>query len=123
MPIVNIQLVIEDTDSIADGVVQALADRLGELFGSDPGGVWVKVSCLPRSQYAENRSCLSSAIKPTFVEILHRRLPETPELAQQADRVADVVAAVLGRAKENTHVLFLPEGAFRVAFGGKLLGA
>lgn len=124
MPIVTVQPVVgEPGGGPSPEDVQALADRLGELFGGQPGSTWIKMSCLPRSQYAEDRAPLPAAVRPVFVEVLKRSLPARQRLALEADRVAQVVAEVLGRTKEDIHVLYLPPGEGRVAFGGALLGA
>jgi phenylpyruvate tautomerase PptA (4-oxalocrotonate tautomerase family) len=124
MPIVTVQPVVGDAGGgPSPQDVQALADRLGELFSGQPGSTWIKVNCLSRSHYAEDRSPLPAAVRPVFVEVLKRSLPERQRLALEADRVAQVVAEVLGRTKENIHVLYLPPGEGRIAFGGRLLGA
>lgn len=124
MPIVTLQPVIAD-DSERPGAaeIQALADRLGDLFGSDPGSTWIRVSCLPRSDYAENRVRLAVTTRPVFVEVLRRSLPDAAALDVEADRIAEAVAGALARPKENIHVIYLPPGEGRVAFGGRLSSA
>ena len=120
MPIVTIQCIVTPADGEFDGrLVQQLADELGDLFESDPGGTWVRLSTLPREQYAENRVKLEPTVRPTFVEVLKRSLPGSEELAAEALQVAETVARVLGRPRENVHVIYAPPAGGRVAFGGK----
>ena len=124
MPIVTLELVIDDDgDRPGPGVVQTLADRLGDLLGGDPGSTWLRLRCLPRQHYAENRAPVDASVRPAFVEVLKRTLPEEDALAVEAERVAGIVASTLGRPAENVHVTYLPPGEGRIAFGGRLLRA
>lgn len=120
MPIVDVELV-EDAGGTPQVDLQLLADALGEVFASQPGGTWVRARTLPRRYYAENGGPLPPEVRPTFVSVLHGRWPPSQEeVAQQARQIAETVAEVLNRPVENVHVLYLPEGAGRIAFGGKL---
>lgn len=123
MPIVTIQLVTADVVEVASDEIQALADELGSLFNSDPGETWVRVTYLPHTQYAENHATIGSAVQPTFVEILKGSLPEQDVLAKEAEHITQIVSARLSRPIENTHVLYLPAGIGRIAFGGNLVRA
>ena len=73
------------------------------------------------SHYAENETQPDANIQPTFVEVLKRTLPEQEALAREAKQIAAKVAHVLSRPLENVHIVYLPPGEGRVAFGGKLL--
>ena len=122
MPIVTIQVVISsngETYSATD--VARLSDRLGSIFNSEPGGTWVKLEYLDRSNYAENEMELDSNIQPTFVEVLKRSLPDQDILATEAQEIATEVARTLSRPLENVHIIYLPPGEGRIAFGGQLL--
>ena len=122
MPIVTIEIVDRDSSrAVGSHVTQSLADQLGDIFGSAPGTTWVKISRVHESEYAENRVRPDKSVKPTFIEILKRELPSEDELAIEATKIAKVVADVLERPEQNTHVIYLPEGAGRVAFGGNLV--
>jgi len=122
MPIVSVQLVTSPgSPGFDQAVTQTLADRLGYLFQSEPGTTWVKLFELDRTAYAENGESPDGSIQPTFVEVLHRLLPDEAELAEEAKLVSACVAEVLGRPQQNVHVIYLPEGAGRVAFGGTLV--
>lgn len=122
MPIVNVECLIEnDTDRYDGDSVQALADALGDLFESEPGTTWVKMFYLSRDDYAENRATLDPEDRPVMVEVLKRSLPDQQALSGEADQIASIVADVLSRPRDNVHVIYLREGAGRVAFGGKLI--
>ena len=81
------------------------------------------LSSLPHTQYAENHATIGPAVQPTFVEILKGSLPEQDALAKEAEHIAQIVSARLSRPIENTHVLYLPAGIGRIAFGGNLVRA
>jgi hypothetical protein len=59
--------------------------------------------------------------QPTFVEVLQRQLPAQEQLVRQASEIAQIVLEALSRRAENVHIIYLPEGAGRVAFGGELV--
>jgi len=119
MPIVTLELVSDDPAPPAERV-QALADALGELFGSPPGATWLRIRTVNRSHYAEN-GARGDAPQPVFVEVLERSVPPHDDLAERTRQIAAVVAAQLDRPVENVHVIYAPPGAGRVAFGGDLL--
>ena len=122
MPIVTIQIVKSKNDNpytAAD--VQKISDRLGKIFNSDSGGTWVKLEYLDRNHYAENEVPLNSIVQPTLVEVLKRSLPNQDSLAVEAQQIAINVAHVFSRPVENVHIIYLPPGEGRVAFGGNLL--
>ena len=80
MPIVDIEFVVRKDETLPDGLASTLADALGEVFGSEPGRLWVRVRTLPDAQYAEN---LGAAPRPVFVNLLlgdaaHRGLAPAP---------------------------------------------
>ncbi len=122
MPIVTIEIVGSDErDGYSSAQIQELSDQLGEIFDSDPGHTWVKLNYLKLDHYAENRTLASSLHKPTFVEVLKHALPNQETLAVEAQQISEKVAQVLSRPRENVHVIYLPAGEGRIAFGGKLL--
>jgi len=122
LPIVTIQIVTssnDDTYSATD--VARLSDSLGSIFNSEPGSTWLKLEYLDRTLYAENETELDSDIQPTFVEVLKRSLPDQDMLTTEAREIAAAVAHTLSRPVENVHIIYLPSGEGRIAFGGKLL--
>lgn len=122
MPIVTIECVGNADGEWDENTTQALADGLGHLFGSAPGGTWLRLTHLPRTQYAENETLVPPNVQPTFVEVLRETWPSEADLATEAEQVAAIIARVLGRQPANVHVLYLPTAGGRIAFGGKLAG-
>ena len=121
MPIVTIQIVDDLPDS-GPGTqdIQKIADELGSIFKSDAGTTWVKVQNIKPGYYAENETAPDIRVQPIFVEVLKRTLEKHSLLAKEAQQIATVVAHEFSRPVENVHVLYLPEGDGRIAFGGKL---
>ena len=118
MPIVDIELVTSEpaTDR---GQLQSLVDELGDLFGSKPGGTWVKLRSLDPTAYAENHAA-SDELRPTFVNIMKLQLPDEDERRREMAAVAEIVARTLHRRRENVHVLYAPHAEGRIGFGGEL---
>lgn len=122
MPIVTIECVVNTgEEKYPPEVIRRLADNLGRMLGSNPAGTWVKMRYLDRMQYAENESEVDSAVRPTFVEILKHSLADQNSLAAEAVLIASSVSEVLNRPRENVHIIYMPGGAGRVAFGGNLV--
>ena len=44
------------------------------------------------------------------------------ELQTEVDRLTAAIAQICDRPAENVHIIYLPEGAGRIAFGGKVIG-
>ena len=123
MPIVTVELIEDEQQQpVHAAAIKNLTDELGELFNSAPGGTWLKLRYLPRQHYAENETTLSRAIRPTFVEVLKRDADTSAtDRATEAARIAEIVAQHFDRPIANTHIIYAPSGAGRVAFGGTLI--
>jgi phenylpyruvate tautomerase PptA (4-oxalocrotonate tautomerase family) len=118
MPILDVEIVLRPREKIRPTLARELADRAGEILGSAPGGTWVKVHPIPAERYAEGPGD-GPRLTPVFVTILRAKL-QSPELRQtEIERLTAAFADVCGRPKENVHLIYLPEGAGRVAFGGR----
>lgn len=117
MPIVDIELVVREGEVLADAMASTLADALGEVFGVEPGRLWVRVRTLPDSQYAEN---LSAPPHPVFVTLLLGEHPRLDLRKLQMRQVAEVVGRTCRCPVENVHVLLEPPARGRIAFGGEL---
>lgn len=90
MPIVDVQLVSGgggQTEDMAASIANALAD----VFQAQPGRVWVRISYLPSSSYAENDITEAPLFAPVFVRVLHADLPPLEALALEASAVAKAV--------------------------------
>ena len=121
MPILDVQPVLGDGESIAPLLAQGIADAAARVFGSAPGRVWVRVTPLPSSHYAENDSAPDATPRPVFVTVLHAHPPEQEARASEAAALTLALAAVMGRAPELVHVQYAPAAAGRQAFGGTLV--
>jgi len=118
MPIVDIEIVYED-GVLPPKLPLRLADAIGKVLGSRPQGTWVKLRVLSHEHYAENGA--SETLLPVFVSILQGKDPSADKRKEQSLALATVIAEVCERRTENVHILFQPEGAGRVAFGGVLM--
>lgn len=122
MPIVDVQIVCkEGADAQPAAPAQALADQLGQVFGSGPGRTWVRIHTLPDRAYAENHIRVEDAGLPAFVTILHAHPPAGEALVVEVLAISAAVASWLGRPVERVHVQYAPAGAGRQAFGGRLV--
>ena len=121
MPIVDVECVRSDEEVLTRSQIECLANELGDLFGRNPGTTWVKVRNLSLLSYAENGIAEEDTPEPTFVRIIKRTLPDKQGLSDEAKRIVHVVAQTLSCEAENVHVIYEPEGAGRVAFGGELV--
>lgn len=122
MPILDVEVVTNPGEPLRDGLAAELADSAGEILGSERGGTWVKLRTLPRGLYAEN-SGLPAGVSPVFVSVLMGQCPSKGTMSQQAQRLSSSFARACGRPKENVHILFQPNAAGRIAFGGVLVRA
>lgn len=120
MPIVDIQLVGTGSNRL-NGLALRVAEALAQVFAAPPGRVWVRLTVLPKTQYAENGLDAVETDLPVFVRVLHADLPSMEVLAAQAQAVSQSVAACLHCSSERVHVEYAPAGRGRVAFGGQLL--
>ncbi len=123
MPILEIEIVVRPGESLPDGLAPDLADRAGTIFGSSPGGTWVKVRALSRADYAENGGGPPPAVLPVFVSVVRARMPAPDALQAEVARLTTAVAGLCRRPEENVHVVYAPAAAGRQAFGGKLVPA
>lgn len=120
MPILNVEIITRPDEHIRSDLARELADRTGKIFGSSPGNTWVKVYLLSGENYAENDG-MPGDVYPVFVSVLRAKLPSPDLLQNEVAELTSSVAQVCDRPKENIHMIYLPEGTGRVAFGGRLL--
>ncbi|MCZ6618282.1 MAG: hypothetical protein O7E57_09120 [Gammaproteobacteria bacterium] len=121
MPIVDIELLRDKTSAtLEEDLPQRIADGLGDVFQTQPAQTWVKIHHHQRVDYAENHSILPFEISPVMVKVLKSTIPEGEALKEEARRVAETVAAICSCPVSNVHVLYEPEAAGRIAFGGVL---
>ena len=123
MPIVDIEFLTNTIDAAAidKESLQRVTDELGELFGSVPGGTWVRLCRIDPNAYAENGTAVESQAAPVFVSVLRADVPEATTLRREMAGVADIVSRALGHPRENVHVLYAPGARGRIGFGGVLM--
>ena len=121
MPILDIEIVASDsTSSLPADLTQSLADATAQVFDVGPGRVWVKIRVIPPAHYAENGG-LPEGVQPVFVRVRESKVPEGSVLEDKIARLTKAIATVLNRPVTNVHIFYEPDGAGRVAFGGKLV--
>lgn len=121
MPILNVEIVAHPHERFSPHLAADLADRSGHIFGSPPGNTWIKVRFIAPENYAENDS--QDGVFPVFVSILKAQLPPADDLQAEVAQLTEAIAQICDRPRQNVHILYLPPGAGRVAFGGKLVSS
>jgi phenylpyruvate tautomerase PptA (4-oxalocrotonate tautomerase family) len=115
MPIIDIDIVGGAT-GLLDVAAAPIAHRIGAALGAVDGSVWVRLSSLPSTHYAENGPTPDPP--PVFVRVL-ARIDDARSVALTAQQIAAVVAAVVERPRERVHVIFEADAGGRVFFGGQ----
>lgn len=121
MPILEVELVVDDAETLKPGLARDLADAAGDVLGTPAGRTWVRLRRLPKEQYAESRAAVSQDVRPVFVTVLKSRVGGAAQIKEEAARLCAALARACGRPKENVHILYLPEAAGRMSFGGELV--
>ncbi len=122
MPVLDVEIITRPGESIDPHLASELAQRAGEIFGSAPGNTWVKVRPLAGENYAENHDSPPGDVYPVFVSVLKAKLPSPDALRREVDRLTAAIAQICNRSTQNVHIIYLPEGTGRIAFGGKVVG-
>jgi len=122
MPILDVEVVMEDDQEIAEDLASDLANAAGSMFKLSGGRVWVKVRKLSMKQYSENGGGPPFGVLPVFVSVLKAKIPESGDLEQEVSDLTDTVAKIFDRLRENIHIFYEPAARGRVAFGGRLIG-
>lgn len=120
MPILDIEIVVPDGQSVPDNMAAQLADAAGEIFRSPPGTTWVRLRPLPHSCYAENGTTEPEGWQAVFVAVIKAHLPTGHELETEVRALTAAIARVCQRNPEHVHVLYQPHATGRIAFGGRL---
>ena len=121
MPILEVEIVQPDGLPMDPALAAGIADAAGEVFGSAPMRTWVRLRALPLTQYAENGGGPPEGVAPVFVTVLKAALPPPDRRQEEVRQLTQRIAVVCRRPAENVHVLYLPDGAGRAAFGGNLV--
>jgi len=121
VPIVDVEIVVDDESSVSESLAADLAEAAGEVFGAEPHRTWVRVRTLSTSRYAENGGGPVGDMMPVFVSVLKATHPASEFMKNEIRHLTDVFASLCQRPSDNVHVLYLPEGSGRIAFGGTLV--
>ena len=121
MPILEVEITTSNGDILAPGLAQSIADSAGAVLGTPPGRTCVKLRALSREHYAESNSIVPDDVYPVFVTLLKSRIGTADERKTEANRLCGAIAKACNRPKENVHILYLPEAAGRMSFGGELV--
>lgn len=120
MPILTVEIVTRPEERFPAELAQALADRAGVILHSAPRHTWVTVRFIASEHYAENQNS-SVDIYPVFVSILKATIPAPEPLQAEVAELTVAIGQCCNRRPEQVHIIYLPQGAGRVAFGGKVL--
>ena len=121
MPILDVEIVQPEGEPVDPALAAKIADAAGAVFDSAPMQTWVRLRALPSSQYAENGGGPPREVAPVFVTVLKAALPPPDARQEEVRQLTQRIAVVCQRPAEDVHVLYLPDGAGRAAFGGKLV--
>ncbi len=121
MPILDVEIVLKPEETIGREAAMELASRAAEVFGAPPRSTWVKLQTIAADRYAENGGDWPQDVYPVFVTVLKARLPAAEQMRREVAALTPAIAQVCARPAENVHIIYAPEGAGRVAFGGELI--
>lgn len=121
MPILDVRIVTTGGEEWPRDLAQRMADTAGEAWGAAAGRVWVQLSFLDATRYAENQAKRAPDELPVFVRVLMRDKASLSDRRDLARGLADRLAEVVDRPRQQVHLIFEPPGAGRVAFGGDLI--
>ena len=121
MPIVEVEIVLREGESLKQDLAASLADHIGGIFASPPGNTWVKLRALPIQNFAENAQSSDEAVFPVFVSILKAKPTPAGKLASEVEPLTRIVAQLCNHPEENVHLIYLPGGTGWVSFGGKIV--
>ena len=122
MPILEVEVVQRDGEVLDPRAAARIAEAAASVFGTPPGSTWVRMRTLLRTGYAEDAGGPPDGVFPVFVSVGKARCGSLGERASEAERLTRAIAPILKRPPENVHILYEPDGAGRVAFGGRLVG-
>jgi phenylpyruvate tautomerase PptA (4-oxalocrotonate tautomerase family) len=120
MPILDIALVGPVPMEVRRNLARRLADATGEALGSRPQGTWVKLRFLDSDAYAENSGGPPEDAQPVIVSVLQAQRPRGAELSELAFKLTQAIASACQRPPQNVHLIFEPDAAGRIAFGGQV---
>lgn len=121
MPILEVEIVISPQEELPDNLAGELAVSAAKVFESPPGQTWVKLRILPRAHYAENGLDPAENVFPVFVSVLKRHTPSQEEMEREIGALTKAISQACRRPAQNVHILYEPQAAGRLAFGGRIV--
>jgi phenylpyruvate tautomerase PptA (4-oxalocrotonate tautomerase family) len=121
MPILDIEIVLRDGESLPSSLASKLAEAAAQVFRTPPGGTWVKLKLLLPENYAEDDGGPPEGVHPVFVRVLKAERPGAAELESEIAGLTRAIARICDRPPTNVHVIYEPDAKGRVAFGGKIV--
>lgn len=118
MPILKIEIIGEPDVYDRKDLARNIADSIGQALNAGPQDVWVRISVISPSDYAENNGDVEYL--PVFASVLKMENPEIEELKKEIDKITNCIAESCNRPKENVHVSYDLPAKERQAFGGEL---
>jgi phenylpyruvate tautomerase PptA (4-oxalocrotonate tautomerase family) len=119
MPIVEVELVSDDEPG--PGLASLLANEIGRAMNAAEGSTWVRLRTLRRDHYGESGGPLPKDVQPVFVTVTTQHRPGADQLSVVVEKMTSSVAHTTGHPRQNVHVIFAPDAAGRVAFGGRVV--
>ena len=123
MPLLEVEVVLKDSEVLDLRAAARIAEAAASVFGAPPGNTWVRMKTLLPTAYADDAGGPPDGVFPVFVSVVKARYGSVGERTSEAERLTRAIAPILKRPPENVHILYEPDGAGRVAFGGRLVGA
>ena len=120
MPIVDVEIVLHDGQSLRANLAAELAEVIGSVFETPKGRTWVRLRSLARSAYSENGGT-PDHVQPVFVTILKSQRPQGEVLKREVRLLTNAIAAIIDRNADTVHILYEPDAKGRIAFGGELV--
>ena len=117
----TVEIVAAPGEERPEGLARHLADAASQVLESRPQGCWVRLSWREARDYAESAGGPPDGVYPVFCTVLLARRPRGERLRAQARQLTTAIAEVTGRPADNVHLLYEPQGAGRVVFGGTLV--
>ena len=121
MPILEIEIVVDEGEALDDGLASWLAESAGQVFGAPPGSTWVRLRFLSADNYAESGGGPPEGVRPVFVRVLQASPTKAELLEDEVRKLTETIGELCNRPSRHVHVLYDLPAEGRMAFGGRLV--